>query len=237
MINKPKGEDMKKQITQSEWISQNTISSADIRKKLSQVSEPYKKLMAYYKCAMMEISTKFNVLNEALSLQYDRNPIETIKTRLKSPESIIEKLERRELSFTLENIEKHIMDVAGVRVICSFPSDIYMIADCLLNQDDIILIEKKDYIKTPKNNGYRSLHLIVGIPIFLHDQKKIMNVEVQLRTISMDWWASLEHKIRYKKDIENAKEIEEQLFTCAQVSANLDRHMEQLYKKTNGINE
>lgn len=228
---------MNKNIAHTEWIISNTLSNANLRKKLGEFSEPYKKLMAYYKCAMMEISTKFNVLNEALSLQYDRNPIESIKTRIKSPESIADKLERKNLSFSLENIEKNIFDVAGVRVICSFPSDIYMIADCLLNQDDIILVEKKDYIKNPKSNGYRSLHLIVGIPIFLHDQKKIMNVEVQLRTISMDWWASLEHKIRYKKDIENVKEIEDQLFTCAQVSANLDRHMEQLYKKTNGINE
>lgn len=226
---------MKKQITHTDWIVSNTLSNADIRKKLGEFSEPYKKLMAYYRCAMMEVSTKFNVLNEALSLQYDRNPIETIKTRIKSPESIMEKLERKDLSFSLENIEERIKDVAGIRVICSFPSDIYMIADCLLNQDDIILIEKKDYIKNPKNNGYRSLHLIIGIPIFLHDQKKIMNVEVQLRTISMDWWASLEHKIRYKKDIDNISEIEDQLFTCAQIGANLDVHMEQLYKKTNGI--
>ena len=226
---------MNKNIAHTEWIISNTLSNANLRKKLGEFSEPYKKLMAYYKCAMMEISTKFNVLNEALSLQYDRNPIESIKTRIKSPESITDKLERKNLSFSLENIEKNIFDVAGVRVICSFPSDIYMIADCLLNQDDIILVGKKDYIKNPKSNGYRSLHLIVGIPIFLHDQKKIMNVEVQLRTISMDWWASLEHKIRYKKDIENVEEIEEQLFTCAQISANLDMHMEDLYKKTNGI--
>lgn len=211
------------------------LKISKVREQIDSYSAPYKKLMAYYKCAMMEISTKFNVLNEALSLQYDRNPIESIKTRIKSPDSIMDKLSRKNLPITLENIEKHITDIAGIRVICSFPSDIYMLADCLLGQDDIILIEKKDYIKTPKKNGYRSLHLIVGIPIFLHDQKKTMTVEVQLRTISMDWWASLEHKIRYKKDLENPEEIEQQLFTCAQVSANLDRHMEELYNKTNGI--
>ena len=209
------------------------LVSSEVREKLDRLSAPYKKLMAYYKCAMMEIATKFNVLNEALSLQYDRNPIESIKTRIKSPESIMDKLARKNLQLTLENIERFITDIAGIRVICSFPSDIYMLADCLLGQDDIILIEKKDYIKNPKKNGYRSLHLIVGIPIFLHDQKKIMNVEVQLRTISMDWWASLEHKIRYKKDVENPEEIEEQLFTCAQVGANLDKCMEDLYNKTN----
>lgn len=226
---------MKKQIITSEWTLSNALSDANMRKKLGEFSEPYKKLMSYYKCAMMEVSTKFNVLNEALSLQYDRNPIETIKTRIKSPESIMEKMERKNIPFSLENIEEHIKDVAGIRVICSFPSDIYMLADCLLTQDDILLIEKKDYIKNPKKNGYRSLHLIIGIPIFLHDQKKIMNVEVQLRTISMDWWASLEHKIRYKKNIDNINEIENQLFTCAQVGANLDMHMEELYRKTSGI--
>ena len=129
-------------------------------------TQPYRELMSYYRCAMMEVETKFNVLNEELSLQYDRNPIESIKTRLKSPESIAEKL-----------------------------------ADAFLKQDDITLLQRKDYIAEPKPNGYRSLHLIVETPIFLHDQKRMMRVEVQFRTISMDWWASLEHKIRYKKDL------------------------------------
>ena len=203
-----------------------------LRKQFDEFSAPYKKLMAYYRCAMMEVATKFNVLNEALSLQYDRNPIESIKTRLKSPESIMDKLERKNLPFSLESIENSIYDVAGIRVICSFPSDIYMLADCLLSQDDITLIERKDYIKNPKKNGYRSLHLIIGIPIFLHDQKKMMTVEVQLRTISMDWWASLEHKIRYKKDIDDPAAIEAQLYECAEISSKLDLHMEELYKKT-----
>lgn len=226
---------MKNGHNNSEAIFPGALANNDVREKIGRFSAPYKKLMAYYKCAMMEVSTKFNVLNEALSLQYDRNPIESIKTRIKSPESIMDKLERKNLPLTLENIEKHINDIAGIRVICSFPSDIYMLADCLLSQDDIILIEKKDYIENPKKNGYRSLHLIIGIPIFLHDQKKTMTVEVQLRTISMDWWASLEHKIRYKKEIDNPEEIEAQLYTCAQVSANLDKYMEELFNKTNGI--
>lgn len=233
-----KNEGDKKMISQPEKSTSlftHALSNIEVRKQIDSFSAPYKKLMAYYRCAMMEVSTKFNVLNEALSLQHDRNPIEAIKTRLKSPESILDKLERKTLSMTLENIEQNIYDVAGVRVICSFPSDIYMLADCLLSQDDIILIEKKDYIKAPKKNGYRSLHLIIGVPIFLHNQKKTMTVEVQLRTISMDWWASLEHKIRYKKNIENPEDFDEQLYTCAQVGANLDMHMEKLYKKANGI--
>lgn len=213
-------------------IIMDVFSDDTAIEKIEQASEPYRQLMAYYKCAMMEVSTKFNVLNEALSLQYDRNPIESIKTRIKEPHSIVDKLNRKGLPLTLKSIEENIFDVAGIRVICSFPSDIYMLAECLLNQDDITLIAKKDYIQTPKENGYRSLHLIVGIPIFLHDKKKMMNVEVQLRTISMDWWASLEHKIKYKKDLSHPEEIGAELRNCAEIGAKLDYHMEQLYKKT-----
>ncbi|MDY5940329.1 MAG: GTP pyrophosphokinase family protein [Eubacteriales bacterium] len=193
-------------------------------------TKPYRELMAYYRCAMMEVKTKFNVLNEELSLQYDHNPIETIKTRLKTPESILEKCKRRKIAVSVESIEENIFDIAGVRVICTFPSDIYRMADALIKQDDIRLINRKDYIKEPKSNGYRSLHLIVEIPIFLHDEKKLMKVEVQFRTISMDWWASLEHKIRYKKDYTLTDETIQELKICAEISAGLDRRMEQIYK-------
>lgn len=195
----------------------------------------YRELMAYYNCAMMEVATKFNVLNEELSLQYDRNPIEAIKTRLKSTESIAEKLKRRGVSFpiTAEKIEQELTDIAGVRVICSYPTDIYLLSEAFLRQDDVVLIQKKDYIANPKPNGYRSLHLIVEVPIFLHNQKKMMKVEVQFRTISMDWWASLEHKIRYKKNVSNPEEIEQELKECAEISAGLDRRMEALQRRVN----
>ena len=195
-------------------------------------TQPYRELMSYYRCAMMEVETKFNVLNEELSLQYDRNPIESIKTRLKSPESIAEKLQRRGFPLTVESIEENLNDIAGVRVICSFPSDIYQLADAFLKQDDITLLQRKDYIAAPKPNGYRSLHLIVETPIFLHDQKRMMRVEVQFRTISMDWWASLEHKIRYKKDLapEKAAYLEGELRQCAELSAALDQRMENLQR-------
>ena len=195
----------------------------------------YRELMAYYNCAMMEVATKFNVLNEELSLQYDRNPIEAIKTRLKSTESIAEKLKRRGVSFpiTAEKIEQELTDIAGVRVICSYPTDIYLLSEAFLRQDDVVLIQKKDYIANPKPNGYRSLHLIVEVPIFLHNQKKMMKVEVQFRTISMDWWASLEHKIRYKKNVSNPEEIERELKECAEISAGLDRRMEELQRRVN----
>ena len=138
------------------------------------------------------------MLNEQFSVQYDRNPIETIKTRLKSMESIAGKMRKKELPLTLASLEEHLFDIAGIRVICSFPEDIYLLADCLLKQDDIRLIQKKDYIRNPKPSGYRSLHLIVEVPIFLEKEKRLMKVEVQLRTIAMDFWASLEHKLRYK---------------------------------------
>lgn len=193
---------------------------------------PYRELMAYYNCAMMEVATKFNVLNEELSLQYDRNPIESIRTRLKSVDSIAEKLTRKGISLPLnvERIQEEIHDIAGVRVICSYPSDIYMLSEAFLRQDDIFLVERKDYIQNPKPNGYRSLHLIVEVPIFLHNRKKLMKVEVQFRTISMDWWASLEHKIRYKKDLPELDHVNRELFECAQMSAQLDARMEKLQR-------
>lgn len=199
---------------------------SDIVKKFVQ---PYKKLMSYYTCAIMEVETKFNVLSEELSMQYDRNPIESIRTRLKSPESIREKMIRKGFPLTVESIEENLNDIAGVRIICSFPSDIYALDDSLLKQDDIHLIEKKDYIKHPKANGYRSLHLIIEIPIYLHDTKKMMKVEIQFRTISMDCWASLEHKIRYKKGLPQSDFIEEELVECAKMSSIIDARMENLY--------
>lgn len=213
------------------------ISSEKTREWIRTSAAPYKELMAYYKCAMMEVETKFRVLSEELSLEYDRNPIETIKTRLKSIESIGDKLIALEQPLTVESIEQNLRDVAGVRVICGFPSDIYTLSDAFLEQDDITLIEKKDYIANPKPNGYRSLHLIVEIPIFLHDEKKMMKVEVQFRTISMDWWASLEHKIRYKKDVQIPNGIVEELKECAEAAAILDNKMETIQKRISGKNE
>ena len=173
---------------------------------------------------MMEIETKFKVLDEQFSLQHDRNPIEGIKTRLKSPESLAGKLKRKGLPMTIASIEENIYDVAGIRIICSFPEDIYTLADCLLKQDDILLIEKKDYIKNPKKSGYRSLHLIVEVPIFLENEKRLVKTEVQLRTIAMD------HKLQYKKDIapEEAAEISQSLSECAETIAELDEKMEKI---------
>ncbi|MDY4575967.1 MAG: GTP pyrophosphokinase family protein [Intestinibacter sp.] len=207
-----------------------TLIKSNMIDKLEDNMMPLKKLMTYYRCAIMEVETKFKVLNQEFSLEYDRNPIETIKTRLKSTESIIKKLAKNDLPLTVESIEANLNDVAGVRVVCSFIEDIYLLADCLLQQDDIKLIQVKDYIKNPKPNGYRSLHLIIEVPIFLKDEKKNMRVEVQLRTIAMDFWASLDHKLSYKKDIpkEEAELLRQELLECAEISANLDVRMEEI---------
>ena len=209
------------------------IANPKVKEWLAEQTEPYRTLMAYYRCAIMEIETKFNVLNEEFSIRYDRNPIEGIKTRLKSPEGVFEKLKRKGLPLSIQAVEENIFDVAGIRIICSFPEDIYMLASCLEKQDDITIITKKDYIKNPKENGYRSLHLIVEVPIYLANKKKPMKAEVQLRTIAMDFWASLEHKLRYKKDIEETEYISNELRECAELSAQLDLRMEAVRKFVN----
>lgn len=209
------------------------LFSEEFMKIMKNNTKPMNTLMAYYRCAIMEVETKFNVLNEQFSLEYDRNPIESIKSRIKSMESLAKKVRERNVPITVEGIEENIHDVAGIRVICSFPEDIYMLADCLLQQDDITLIEKKDYIQNPKPSGYRSLHLIVSVPIFLRNEKRNMKVEVQLRTIAMDFWASLEHKLRYKKNIpaQVADELAKELKDCAEQSASLDRKMQEIRNK------
>lgn len=200
-------------------------------REVQQKSHAFITLMSYYKCAMMEVETKLKVLNEEFSLRFDRNPISSIQTRLKSPISIEEKLAAKNLPMTMQTIEKNLNDIAGVRVICSFLDDIYLLAECLLGQDDITLIEKKDYITNPKPNGYRSLHLIIQIPIYLQAGKRNMRVEIQLRTIAMDCWATLEHQLRYKKDITDTTQISTELQYCAVLSAELDARMDHLRRQ------
>ena len=197
---------------------------------MQQNKKPFDLLMSYYECAIMEIETKFRVLNHELSLEYDNNPIESIKTRVKSYDSILKKIRRKNIPLNLQAIEENLKDIAGVRVICSFPDDIYKLAESFLKQDDITLIERKDYIKNPKPSGYRSLHLIVQVPIFLQNEKKMVNVEVQFRTIAMDFWASLDHKMRYKKELsdEEVEILQEELYDCAEQSVALDERMQRI---------
>lgn len=184
-------------------------------------------MLCYYRCALMETETKFRVLNEEFSVRHERNPISNIQTRLKDPKSIIEKMLRRGFPLSLESMQENVFDIAGIRAVCSFVDDVYFVADCLRDQDDIRILQVKDYIKEPKENGYRSLHMIIEIPIFLQSEKRFMKVEVQLRTIAMEFWANLDHKMRYKKNIdpEVEKKIEDELLECAQISADLDARM------------
>ena len=209
----------------------NSISVEEMEKWLASYALPFRELMAYYNCAIMEVETKFRVLNEQFSLGNDCNPIASVKTRLKSPKSILDKMKKNSFPLTVEGIEENLNDIAGVRVVCSYLSDIYMLADALLKQDDVFLVQKKDYISNPKPNGYRSLHLIISTPIFLHDCKKMMKVEVQLRTLAMDTWASQEHQILYKKN--NGKITEDlcrELKSCAELCAELDERMERIHR-------
>lgn len=208
-----------------------TNEAADL---LEKMAGEMSTLMVYYRCAIMEVETKLKVLNEEFSLKHDRNPINSIKSRLKSFSSIKEKLQREGIMATPDQIEKNLNDIAGVRVICSFLDDVYDIAEALLKQDDIKIIRVKDYIKNPKPNGYRSLHLIIEIPIFLQHEKHMVKVEIQLRTIAQDFWASLEHQMRYKKNFEFTEEMGKELLECATMSASLDERMESLNKTVNG---
>ena len=191
----------------------------------------YREMMMAYSCAIKEVRTKFDVLDTEFHVRNQRNPISTIHTRLKSQTSILEKMNRIGYAPTVENIVTHLNDIAGVRVICAYVDDIYEIADALIRQDDIHLIRKKDYIANPKPNGYRSLHLIVSVPVFFAESRKEMKVEVQIRTIAMDFWASLEHQIKYKKDISNAEEIIGRLKNCADVIADTDLEMQKIRRQ------
>lgn len=188
-------------------------------------SYPYQKLIAEHECALLEVETKLKVLNVEFSVRKEGNPIESIKSRIKTPISLISKLKRRGIALTKKDIEENIFDIAGIRVICHFVDDVYSIIESLKAQYDLKIFEEKDYIKNPKPNGYRSYHLIVEIPIFLYEKMIYRKVEIQFRTIGMDFWATIEHKIRYKKDIDNTEKIQELLLECAKLSADLDDKM------------
>lgn len=213
-----------------------TLTSDTFKDFFDRNAKPLPKMFTYYECAMMEVETKFNVLNREFLLYHDSSPIETIKTRLKTMESILKKINRYNCLLSIESIEKNISDIAGIRIICSFPEDIYSLADCFIRQDDVTLLDKRDYIKNPKPSGYRSLHLIVTVPIYLEQEKRDMKVEVQLRTIAMDFWASLEHKLRYKKNLppDLADRLGEELLTCANYSADLDMRMQNIRRQLSG---
>ena len=186
-----------------------------------------------YRAAIKEVRTKIEILSEDFAVRHDYNPIHHMERRLKSPESIEEKLQRYGKEISIESARENIMDIAGIRVVCNFIDDVYAIADMLMEQNDITLIAKKDYIENPKDNGYRSLHLVLSVPVFLLNGCESVPVEVQIRTVAMDYWASLEHQLRYKKGTELTTKINFELKACAEVSAKLDKRMQGLFDEIN----
>lgn len=194
----------------------------------------YQRLMMAYYSAMREVQTKFEILNDELNMRYSRNPIEFIKVRLKKSQSILDKLSRYGLDRTLDNL-KHINDIAGVRIVCTYLDDIYEIANMFVRQDDVTLIQIKDYIKKPKENGYRSLHLTIEIPVYFSDSKRRVRVEVQIRTIAMDFWASLEHDMKYKNTVKIPVELKDELKKCAEIIASTDSEMQKIKNELDTI--
>lgn len=211
----------------------NLILQKDDLQNIFETTHEFRQFMTMYNSAIKEVRTKFEILNDDLSVDYDRNPIEMIKSRIKAPESIINKAERKGIDLNIQSLMDNIYDIAGVRVICSFVDDIYKVAEMFVSQDDIKVITIKDYIKNPKPNGYRSYHMIVEIPVFFANCTRNMKVEVQFRTIAMDFWASLEHKMQYKKDIEGVEDVFRQLKECAAVIASTDFKMQEINKLIN----
>lgn len=185
----------------------------------------YKEYRMIYACAIKEIKTKLEILNTEFSLQYYRNPINYIQTRMKSTASIVEKLATKNAPVNIDSMEENIHDIAGVRVVCSYIDDVFLISDALLKQDDITLISKKDYITTPKENGYRSLHLVVKVPVFFSERRIEVEVEIQIRTIAMDFWASLEHQLKYKNGVPGREELVDKLCKCAETINQIDTEM------------
>lgn len=190
--------------------------------------EKMQELKLIHSCAIKEVSTKLEILDYEFKIRRKRNPIEYIKSRVKSPESILDKLQRKNVELSIESARKTLNDIAGIRVICSFVSDIYEIAEMLKKQEDVTLIEEKDYIQNPKPNGYRSLHMVIEIPVFFSDHIESVRVEVQIRTIAMDFWASLEHKLYYKNSGKDSVNIKKDLKECANVIAATDMKMQEI---------
>ena len=192
--------------------------------------DSWKTVIFLYNAALKEVGTKLEILNEEFQHVHRYNPIEHIKTRIKTPESIVKKLKRNGYETSIENMVKYINDIAGVRLICSFTSDIYRLAEMIGNQSDLKVLSIKDYIKNPKESGYKSYHMLVSVPIFLSDSLVDTKVEIQIRTIAMDFWASLEHKMRYKKNIpeNHVKYLQDELYDCARQSAELDNRMQNI---------
>lgn len=199
--------------------------------------DSWKEVTLIYNSALKQISTKLEILNDEFQHVHRYNPIEHIKSRIKTPESIVKKLKKHGYESTIENMVKYVNDIAGIRVICSFTSDIYQIAEMISNQSDIKVISVKDYIVNPKASGYKSYHMLVSIPVYLSDRIEETKVEIQIRTVAMDFWASLEHKIHYKFEGNAPEHIKEQLVECSRIVSNLDERMLDLNKEIQHLEE
>lgn len=205
----------------------------NIPKNDSQVDQ-WRSVMFLYDSALKKVNTKIEILNNEFNNRYDYNPIEHIKSRLKSADSIVKKLKKDGYEVTIETMMEHLSDIAGIRIICSFTSDIYRIADFIARQDDVTVLHVKDYIKHPKPNGYKSYHMVVTVPVYLTDGPVETKVEIQIRSVAMDFWASLEHKVKYKKDVEHSEEIVAELKECADVISAMDCRMQEIRNKIEG---
>lgn len=221
---------MTDRIMQKEIIS-DRFSPILANEEINDTLQEFLTLQQIYEAGIKEVKTKLEILDDEFKIKHDHNPIHHMEYRLKSVKSILGKLEKRGLDVTLQSIILNLTDIAGVRVICNYVSDVYKIADMLIKQNDIKLIKKKDYIKHPKENGYRSLHLVVEIPIFLAEKVQPIPVEIQIRTIAMDFWASLEHHLRYKADNEIPDGVRDELIECAKNISNLDYKMQGIHEE------
>ncbi len=195
----------------------------------------FMQLQHLYDSAIEVVRTYLNILDGEFSVKFQRNPIHNIESRLKSPQSIIEKLRKKNYPVTTESAQKNLLDIAGIRVTCCYISDIYAIVEMLTRRDDFTVIKQKDYIKKPKPSGYRSYHLIINVPVYLSTTKKYAPVEIQIRTIAMDFWASLEHQLKYKTTTQLTPEISKELRECADSIADTDLRMQRLYMEINGL--
>jgi putative GTP pyrophosphokinase len=202
---------------------------------LRRLSHEFTRFSMVYKFAIDEITTKINILREEFSLVHDYNPIEHVNARLKSPDSILQKVERRGPDLSFESIREHVRDIAGVRITCSFVSDVYTIFDMLTSQSDVTVIDVDDYIARPKPNGYQSLHATVQVPVFMSGGPEQVFVEIQIRTVAMDFWASLEHKIYYKYDRAVPARLLDELKEAADTAARLDEKMEKLHRQVQAL--
>lgn len=206
-----------------------SFSNMVLKDDMIDIFDDFVSLQQVYSAGIKEIRTKLEILDEEFHVRYDHNPIHHMEYRLKSPKSILGKLNKKGLPLDIENIRNHLTDIAGVRVICNYIDDIYKIAKLLSMQDDITVLETKDYIKHPKENGYRSLHLVVEVPIFLAESKQPIAVEIQIRTIAMDFWASLEHHLKYKTDNDVPDSVRNELAECANTITKLDNKMQGIH--------